>query len=253
MGTARTGRAGAVGPRRPCGGLSTVGVNATRCEGEAAGAGLAGGWLAWFRTVGVCGPSACRFCLVTAGCQCWRYSRRIGRVCSLLCVDEARVGHELAWLVGVLKAARRECGDLPQRRLAVLLGVSVTTVQDWERGEEYPRLAYLIAWARVFGLGVVIVDGCGEWVRVLVVREPGEGRDVFEVRRLVVTLRWLRECRMSWRSQAEVARAAGVSRASLVNWEGGAWSPHGTGFMRWVLALGCRVELRPVPGGELVT
>jgi transcriptional regulator with XRE-family HTH domain len=165
----------------------------------------------------------------------------------LLCVDEARVRLELAAVIGVLVTARRGRGGLSQERLARLLGVSANSVSAWETewGPDGPTLVHLLAWARLVGFRMVIVDEHGDWIHVPLVRQAGEERDAFEMRRLLVTLRGIREGGRPRRTQAEVGRRAGLSRSSVRHWECLVGRPRTVGFIRWVLALGCRVELRP--------
>lgn len=168
------------------------------------------------------------------------------QVCRFPHVDEPEVREALVSVTGVLLTARRRRRDMPQHRLAKLMGVSATTVSglETEWGPDGPTLLCLTAWARLLGFRIAIVDDHGEWVQMPLVQEPGEGRDAFEARRLMVTLRWLRDVGRPRRTQAEVALMAGTSRTSLKGWEGRGGLPRTVVFIRWVLVLGCQVELR---------
>jgi len=154
-----------------------------------------------------------------------------------------------------LVAARHEHEGLSQARLARLMGVSANTVCSLEKGwgRDGPTLVHLTSWARLVGFRMVVVDVHAGWLSVPLVRKAGEGRDALEVRRLLVTLRGVREGGRPRRTQAEVARRAGVSKSSIRHWECLVGEPRAVGFMRWVLALGCAVELRPWQGSESVT
>ncbi|MEY9857628.1 DNA-binding transcriptional regulator YiaG [Catenulispora sp. GAS73] len=162
-------------------------------------------------------------------------------------MDEERVRGELAGINGVLVAARRGRGGLSQERLAGLLGVSAESVRVWELEgwvRDGPTLVHLIGRARVLGMRVVIIDGRGDWVYSPLGRELGERQDAFEMRCLLAVLRGLRLETWPRLTQSEVARLAGVDTSSIKNWERQVSPPRAVGFMRWVLALGCRVELR---------
>lgn len=163
-------------------------------------------------------------------------------------VDEARVREELAGITGVLRAARYEDGGMSQEWLAGRLGVSANSVITWESGRspDGPTLVHLIAWARLVGFRVTILDEHGDWAYVPLVRQAGEGGDAFEARRLMATLRGLREDARPRRTQGEVALRAGVSRSSVRHWECLVSLPRTVWFVRWVSALECRIELRPL-------
>lgn len=156
--------------------------------------------------------------------------------------DVDAVHRELADLVDTLTEARRDLGDLPQHRLATLLGVSAHTVQDWETGDDYPTVRHLIGWARLVGFKLALFDDDEQPVRLPVAREPDESFEQYELRRLVASLRDLRTAHPRI-AQSKVADRAGVSRISIVNWENLDASPRSSGFVRWVQALDCRLKL----------
>lgn len=61
------------------------------------------------------------------------------------------------------------------------------------------------------------------------------------------TLRFLRDCRiLAGMSQAEVAKAVGVGRVTVTNWESGTFYPSLPKFFRWLEAVEVAVTLTPV-------
>lgn len=155
---------------------------------------------------------------------------------------EADVQRELTLLTGLLTAARRDHGDLPQRRLASMLGVSVNSVTEWESGQESLTVRHLVVWARVMALRLVIVDVFGAQVPYPLPRDHGEAWDTYELRRLTGALRDVRKSGVR-STQLEVACKAGVSRSSLLNWEALITHPRALGLIRWAMALDCRIRL----------
>lgn len=155
---------------------------------------------------------------------------------------ETDVHPELALLTSQLARARRRRGDLPQHRLASMLGVSANSITEWESGQESLTVRHLVLWARVLRLRLVIVDAFDAQVRYPLSRDPGEGWDSYELRRLTGTLRDVRRGSVRL-TQLDVARKAGVSRSSILNWETLATHPRALGLIRWAMALDCRLRL----------
>lgn len=155
------------------------------------------------------------------------------------------VHREVTVLIDLLVKSRRIRGDLPQQRLATMLGVSTRTVQDWEAAQDAPTVRHLIAWAHLLALRIAVVDGLDRQIRCPLVRERGEEYEVFETRRLAAILRDLREA-VPRLTQREVARLAGVSRLSILRWENLETFPRTTGLVRWAHALDCRIRLVPL-------
>lgn len=149
---------------------------------------------------------------------------------------------ELAVLTDLLTAVRADHGDLPQHRLASMLGVSTNSVTDWESGQESLTVRHLIAWAHSLALRLVIVDAFGAQIRYPLTRDNAEAWDAYELRRLTGTLRDVREGSLGL-TQLEVAHKAGVSRSSIRHWEVLTTPPRTIGFLRWTMALGCRIRL----------
>ncbi|GAA2011723.1 hypothetical protein GCM10009839_02400 [Catenulispora yoronensis] len=160
-------------------------------------------------------------------------------------LTDAAVQEEVAVLTVQLTAARVQRGDLPQHRLASLLGVSTNSVIDWESGRESLTVRHLIVWARALMLRLVIVDTLGARVHLPLVRDRGEDWDTYELRRLITTLRDIRKAgdRLT---QIEVARRAGVGQTSLRHWETLTTAPRTFSLIRWAMALDCGIRLAPL-------
>ncbi|WP_194908873.1 helix-turn-helix domain-containing protein [Catenulispora rubra] len=155
------------------------------------------------------------------------------------------VQQELELLTRTLTVARKDLGDLPQRKLASMLGVAKTSVVDWETGQDSPTVRNLIGWARILMLRLVIVDRIGVQVPCSVPREHGETWETYELRRLTMVLRDVRNA-YPMLPQLEVANRGGFSRVSLVHWESLRTPPRTLGLIRWAMALDCRVRLAPM-------
>jgi DNA-binding XRE family transcriptional regulator len=149
---------------------------------------------------------------------------------------------ELAVLTDLLTAVRTDHGNLPQHRLASMVGVSTNSVIDWESGQESLTLRHLIAWAHSLALRLVIIDAFGAQIRYPLARDSAEAWDAYELRRLTGALRDVREGSLGL-TQLEVARKAGVSRSSIRHWEVLTTPPRSIGFIRWTMALGFRIRL----------
>lgn len=169
-------------------------------------------------------------------------------------VAEADVCRELELVAALLTAERRSCDGFSQQKLAAALGVSANTVTEWESGRESLTLCHLVAWAWTFGLRVVIVDASGYELRYPLPREDDEAWGVYELRRLTGALRDVRRVRRGsvGSTQLDVARKAGVSRSSILNWETLVTPPQTLGLIRWAAALGFRIRLARLQPPHLI-
>lgn len=158
---------------------------------------------------------------------------------------DVSIQHQVATLVAVLSAARKRRGDLPQRRLAALVGVATQTVQDWEAGADAPTLKHLIAWARLVDFKVALLDGLGQEIRRPLARERDEEWIAYEIRRLTTILRELRNAHPRF-TQRDLAVRVGVSRISILRWENNESPPRLSGLFGWARALDCQVGLVPL-------
>lgn len=158
---------------------------------------------------------------------------------------DATVQQELAILTDRLVAARKDQGGVTRYRLARMLGVSSNSVIDWESGQESLTVHHLIVWARALMLRVVIVDALGEQIRGALPRDLGEDWVRYELRGLMLVLRDVRNAHPRL-TQREVADRARVSRRSIRRWENLETSPRTLGFIRWTMALECKVRLAPM-------
>lgn len=173
---------------------------------------------------------------------CERRTRR-PEVITMSLADQA-IQREVSALIAILVGARRDRGDLPQRRLATLLGVAAHSVQDWETGTDVPTVRHLIAWARLVALKLAVLDDRGRQIRRPLVREHDEPFETYELRRLTVILRELRNAHPRV-TQHDLARAAGVSHASIARWENLTVPPRTTGLVRWARSLDCQITFIP--------
>jgi transcriptional regulator with XRE-family HTH domain len=156
-------------------------------------------------------------------------------------LDELAVA-ELAALLTVLKRTRQRRGDMSQRRLAEILEVAVNSVQDWELRRDSPTLPHLIRWARELGYRLDVHDDqMPSTPRTDARFEDSASHEVREYARMASILRSARGRRGI--RQDQLAERLGVSRWSVIRWEGVRVFPRPIGFVRWALAVGCRVQL----------
>ncbi|WP_344672311.1 hypothetical protein, partial [Catenulispora yoronensis] len=169
----------------------------------------------------------------------------IDRNSQLPTVDKVGALQEITKIINAL-VARRHTEGLSQARLAQLLDLSTNAVIDMENqnSAQGPALIHLISWTHSLGLRMVIIDDQGHQLHEPLIQKPGEGRAAFEVRRFAVTLRKVRQSDPRQPTQATVARQAGVGLSSIRHWECGVTKPRMAGFIRWTLALECRIELQ---------
>lgn len=126
-------------------------------------------------------------------------------------------------VVGVIRAARRR-GDLSQRDLAALLGVSWATVARWESGRSCPSAAVIAEILGLAGLRLAVLDGGGDEVKGMRpdgVRDRGGRRrpahlDVVPIKfaEAFRSDRPPREVRVSHRVRRDRDRARGVAGLS---------------------------------------
>jgi transcriptional regulator with XRE-family HTH domain len=149
---------------------------------------------------------------------------------------------ELTALLTALKHARHRRGDMPQRRLAEILEVAVNSVQDWELLRDSPTLPHMILWARELGYRLDVHDD-----QAPPGPEPGPrlqaptSHETREYARMASTLRVARRHRGI--RQEQLAERLDVSRWSVIRWERIQVFPRPITFIRWALAVGCRVQL----------
>lgn len=151
---------------------------------------------------------------------------------------------DVADLIYVLVQARRAQSDDARRPLALRLGVSVSTVTDWEVGRDTPTVLHLIQWARDFGLRLAICDDYGDRSLPELVALEGESWESCEVRRIGATLHDLRRVREL--TQSAVASALGISALTVLRWEQARQVPRLRLLVRWARSLGGVVQLRSI-------
>ena len=154
---------------------------------------------------------------------------------------EAAAREEVARWVAELRAARAAAG-YAVKRLAAILGVTVTAVYNWESAKSFPTLANLIRFGRELGLRLVIVGLDGRQRSVQAVVKPGELWENREIRLLVAALR--AERRGGGVSQDLLAARIGLSTWSLAQFEQGRLHPRPAVLAAWAAALDCGVRWR---------
>jgi transcriptional regulator with XRE-family HTH domain len=159
--------------------------------------------------------------------------------CSTMGLEELAAAELTALLIG-LKHTRQRRGDMSQRRLAEILEVAVTSVQDWELLRDTPTLPHMILWAHELGYRLEIRDDQLP-ARPETRLKEGDSREVREYARMALALRAARRHRGI--RQDQLAERLKVSRWSVIRWERAQVFPRPITFLRWAIGVGCRVQL----------
>ncbi|MEY9854893.1 transcriptional regulator with XRE-family HTH domain [Catenulispora sp. GAS73] len=144
---------------------------------------------------------------------------------------------DLGDLVYVLTMARRRRNAFHRRpALSARLGVTVSTLSDWEAGRDAPTLLHLIRWALMFDLRLVICGEDGDYPL------PELGDEAYEARRLLHALGDIR--RGLSVTQLRLSERLGVTETTIHRWEHALRHPRMLSLMRWAHELGCVIQLR---------
>ncbi len=149
-------------------------------------------------------------------------------------------GPDRAGLARLMIAYRRRHG-LTQKALAGLLGVSMTSVADWEQGRKFPEWHSLVRLADLFGLSTEDIErlrpphGTEAALRLLA---PANASGLPDLGHR--SLAWLM---LAWRhrqgvTQAELAKRCGVTQSAVSLWEKGREFPQGRTLLRLAGVLG---------------
>ncbi len=139
--------------------------------------------------------------------------------------------------------AARQRRALSQRRLSVRLGLTELVVGRWECRIDVPSTEHFVAWARVLGLGVVLLDPAGKPIEQRPDLLPGESFEHFEVRRITLALKATRMDADF--AQKALGRELGVSTRAILMWETARREPRLKHLLAWADRLSCRITLEP--------
>ena len=157
-------------------------------------------------------------------------------------IDDA-AKRTLARIIVSLRSARLEVG-ISQNALSARLPVRGRAISEWETGAIEPTLGHLIQWSSELRLRLVVV-GWDATLRVGAARQrPGESWEVFERRRLALSLRSRRQA--MGMSQGDLGELVGVSRDSVQRWELVRVPPRPIAHVVWAHALGFSIALQSI-------